>query len=169
MKVKLSIILFISAFRFVAIHSQNFLPSVDIQTLEGTTYNTSKMGNYKKPVIIIFWESFCKSSNAELDIIAENFTDWVEETGVTVIAVSIDDVKTQSKVQPLVSSKGWEFEFFMDVNRDFKRAMSVNICPHTFLLDNNGNVVWQMIGYAAGQEIELYENIKKLAKGGSID
>jgi hypothetical protein len=47
--------------------------------------------------------------------------------------------------------------------------MSVNTVPHTFLLNGKGEVVWQHTTYADGDEEELYEIVKKVAEGKSID
>lgn len=153
----------------IKVQAQSKLPSAQVQTLSGSSFNTSNISNNGKPIIIVFWESFCKSSNAMLDAIAENYADWQEETGVKIIIVAIDDAKTQAKVEPLVNSKSWEYEAYLDANRDFKRVMGVNSCPHTFLLDNNGNIVYQVTGYSSGQEDDLYEKVQKLSKGKSID
>jgi len=47
--------------------------------------------------------------------------------------------------------------------------MNVNNVPHTFLVDGNGNIVWQHNSYQPGDEDELYELVQKLAAGESID
>jgi peroxiredoxin len=98
-----------------------------------------------------------------LNTIHEIYETWQEETGVTVVAVSIDDEKTKSQVPVYVDGKGWEYLVLLDPNGDFKRAMGVNNVPHTFLVDTNGNVVYSHNSYAPGDEDKLYEEIKKLA------
>jgi hypothetical protein len=62
----------------------------------------------------------------------------------------------------MAKSKGWDFEILLDANGDFKRAMNVNMIPHTFLLDGNGKVVSQHTAYFEGAEFELYEKVKAL-------
>ena len=73
-----------------------------------------------------------------------------------------------NRVGPFVNGKGWEFEFYLDTNGDFKRAMNVINVPHTFLLDGTGKVVWQHTTYAEGDEEELFELIKKVATGKNV-
>jgi cytochrome c biogenesis protein CcmG, thiol:disulfide interchange protein DsbE len=149
--------------------SQNNLPAVTVQDIKGASFNTSQIQNNGKPIIISFWATWCKPCVAELTAIAENYADWQEETGVKLIAVSIDDARNVAKVEPFVSGKSWEYEVYCDPNGDFKRAMSVNTVPHTFLIDGQGNIVWQHNSYNPGDEDELYELTKKLSKGEKID
>jgi peroxiredoxin len=144
------------------------LPSVNIKTLDGQTINTQDISNDGKPVIISFWALWCKPCKKELDAFNENYEDWVDETGVKVYAISIDDSRSTAKVLPFVSGKDWEFEVLLDPNGDFKRAMNVNMIPHTFLLDGEGKIVYQHTSYYEGGEYELYELVKKVAKGESI-
>lgn len=153
--------------KFVA--AQNVLPSTTVKTVDSKTINTSTFSNAGKPMIISFWATWCKPCKKELDAIAEEYANWVKETGVKLIAVSIDDARGFSKVGPEVKTKGWDYEVYVDENQDFKRAMSVNSVPHTFVIDGKGNVVWQHNSYAEGDEDALYEVVKKVAKGEKVN
>ena len=146
----------------------NNLPSVDIKTLTGETFNTAGISN-NGPVFISFWATWCKPCIKELIAIDENYIDWQEETGLKVYAISIDDTKSTSRVAPFVNGRAWEFEVLLDVNSDFKRAMNVINVPHSFILDKDGNVVWQHTSYSPGDEDEIYKVIKKLAAGKEIN
>ncbi len=154
-------------FLLIAIHytsrSQEFkLPSVELKTVDGKKINTTEINNNGKPIIIDFWATWCKPCIMELNAIAEKYDDWKNETGVVLYAISIDDTKSMNRVAPLVNSKGWDFTVLLDPNSDFKRAMNVINIPHTFILDGNGNIVYQHTTYAEGDENKLYEIIKKL-------
>lgn len=144
------------------------IPAADVKTIDGKTINTSALSNNGKPIIISFWATWCKPCKKELDAISEQYEDWVEQTGVKLIAVSIDDSRSASKVGADVKSKDWKFDIYIDENQDFKRAMSVNNVPHTFIIDGKGNIVWQHNSYAEGDEEALYEAVKKVAKGEKI-
>ena len=146
----------------------NKLPSVNIKTLEGGTFNTKDISNDGKPIIISFWALWCKPCKKELDAYNDNYEDWQEETGVKIIAISIDDARSTAKVMPFVNGKDWDFDVLLDPNGDFKRAMSVNMVPHTFILDGDGNIVYQHTSYYEGLEDEIFELVEKVAAGEDI-
>lgn len=139
------------------------LPAVDIQTIDGKVFNTSEIQNDGKPVIVSLWATWCKPCIAELLAIADEYEDWVEETGVKLYAVAIDDAKTSARVAPFVKGKGWDYTVLLDVNSDFKRAMNVNDVPYMCILNGKGEIVWQHTSYAPGSEQEVYEVVKRLA------
>ena len=138
------------------------LPSVNVKTLEGNQFNFKNMDNNGYPMVISFWATWCKPCTKELNNIAELYEDWQDETNVKLVAVSIDDRRSQSKVAPYVNSSGWEYEIYIDPNSDLKRAMGVSTVPHTFLLDKNKQIIWQHRGYVEGDEYELFDEILKL-------
>jgi peroxiredoxin len=147
----------------VLMAQQSDIPSVTLKTLDGKNFNTSDIKNGGKPIILSFWALWCKPCQKELDAFNELYDEWQEETGVKIVAVSIDDSRSTSRVMPFVNGKGWEFEVLLDPNGDLKRAMNVNMIPHTFLIDGNGKIVAQHTSYFDGAELELYAKVKKLA------
>jgi cytochrome c biogenesis protein CcmG/thiol:disulfide interchange protein DsbE len=141
------------------------IPAATVKKLDGTKVNSNTFVNDGKPIIISFWATWCKPCKKELDAIAEEYETWTKETGVKLIAISIDDVRSSAKVSTDVKTKGWKYEVYLDENQDFKRAMNVNNVPHTFLVNGKGEIVWSHNSYIEGDEEKLYENVKKLVKG----
>ncbi len=148
--------------------STRTMPSVQIKTLEGKTVLASEISNDGKPMIVSFWATWCKPCIRELNTIADVYEEWQEETGVKLIAISIDDTRSQSKVRPYVNGKGWEYEFYTDSNSDLKRAMNVNEIPCVFILDGKGNIVWQHTSFAEGGELKLINIVKKVIAGEDV-
>ena len=140
------------------------LPNIEVKTLKGDAFNISELDNDGKPIVISFWATWCKPCKKELNNISEVYTDWQDETGVKLVAISIDDSRSMSKVAPYINSSDWEYEVYLDPNADLKRAMGVSTVPHTFLLNGKKEIVWQHRGYIEGDEQGLYEKIIELVK-----
>ncbi len=137
------------------------VPAVDLKDIEGKTINTGKF-DHDGPIIISFWATWCSPCKKELNAIAEEYDDWVDETNVKLIAVSIDDERTRSRVAPYVNGQGWDYQVLLDPNSEFRRAMGVNNVPHTFVIDKNGKIVYSHNNYSPGDEEALYEFIVSL-------
>lgn len=138
------------------------LPSVNLKDIEGKTVNTATLSNDGKPFIIDFFATWCKPCNRELKAIAEVYDDWQKETGVKVIAISIDQAQNINKVKPLVDSYGWEYQVLLDPNSEFKRAMGVQMIPAVFVIDGNGKIALFHNGYTEGGEQELIAKVREL-------
>jgi peroxiredoxin len=137
------------------------IPAVKLKDMKGKVFNTAELG-LEGPIVFSFWATWCAPCKKELNTIHDLYDDWKEETGVTLVAVSIDDEKTKSQVPVYVNGKAWDYMVLMDPNGDFKRAMGVNNVPHTFLVDKEGNIVYSHNNYAPGDEEKLYQEIKKI-------
>jgi cytochrome c biogenesis protein CcmG, thiol:disulfide interchange protein DsbE len=148
--------------------NKQHMPSIDVKKLDGSVFNTGKLSNEGKPMLVDFWATWCGPCKAELNAIADLYSDWQKETGVKLVAVSIDDARNMEKVGPYVNGKNWEYEVLLDPNGDLKRAMNVNNVPHIFLLDGKGDIVWQQNSSSPGDEEKIYELVKKVAKGEEI-
>jgi len=148
--------------------AQNKIPAVDVKKVAGENFNTADLNNDGKPMIISFWATWCKPCVQELNTIAEEYEEWQKETGVKLIAISTDDSRNSARVAPFVNARSWEYEVYLDPNGDFKRALNVNNIPHTFLVNGKGEIVWQHNSYTPGDEEELYQLLKKTAKGESL-
>ena len=145
--------------------SKSELPSITVKTLEGKSIKASEFSNEGKPYVICFWATWCKPCMMELNAMAEQYEKWQEETGIKIYAVSIDDARTCPKVKPLVSGSDWPYEVILDQNSELKRALGVNNPPHTFIINEKGEIVWQHIGYAPGDEENMIEAFRKVIKG----
>lgn len=145
---------------FVASYAQ--LPSVTLKDISGKVVDTAKLNNDGKPFIISFFATWCKPCNRELNAIHEVYPDWQDETGVKVVAISIDQAQNVAKVKPLVDGYGWEYEVLLDPNGDFKRAMGVNMIPAVFIIDGDGKIAESRSGYTDGSESHLIEKVREL-------
>ena len=149
---------------FLSVSAFAELPSVQLKDIDGKRVDTAKLNNDGKPYIISFFATWCKPCLRELDAVNEVYADWQDETGVKLIAVSIDKAQDESKVKPLVNSKGYEYQVLLDPKGDFKRAMGVNMVPTVFIIDGKNNIVETRTQYTDGSEEHLIEAVRALLK-----
>ena len=158
-KIALILCLFVSFSSF----SQNEIPNIDVKTLDGKTVNIKEVVNQDNVVIISLWATWCVPCIKELDAISEVYDEWQEETGVQLIAVSVDDSRTVKRVKSLINGKGWDYNVLLDTNNDLKRALGASTVPLTLVIKDN-KIVLRHSGYSPGAEAELYEKVKELSK-----
>ena len=142
---------------------ESTLPVVNVKNLNGETVSTATIGTDGKPTVVSFWATWCKPCMTELTAYDELYEKWRDEIGAEVYAISIDDSRNVRKVPAFVNGRGWEFTVLLDENQDFKRAMNVNNVPHTFIVVD-GKIVWSHPAFAAGDEVEIEEELKKYSK-----
>lgn len=142
------------------------LPSVQLKDMEGNVVNTAHLG-FDGPVVISFWATWCSPCKKELNAIHAKYNDWQNETGVSFVAVSIDDEKTMASVPLYVKAKEWNYTVLMDTKGELKEAMAVDNVPHTFVIDRDGKIVYSHNNYVAGDEEKLYDILLKLKEAES--
>lgn len=145
-----------------SVFSQKELPSVSISTLDNKSVNVKTDFNEKDKIYIYsFWATWCTPCIAELEAISEHYEDWKKELNIELIAVSIDDARTQKRVKPLLNGKAWTYTILLDSNQDLKRALSIVNVPYSVIVKNQ-EIVKILNGYTQGSEEELHEVLKSL-------
>ncbi|MCZ8197685.1 MAG: TlpA disulfide reductase family protein [Flavobacterium sp.] len=145
-----------------SVFSQKELPSVSITTLDNKSVNVKTDFNEQDKIYIYsFWATWCTPCIAELEAISEHYEDWKKELNIELIAVSIDDARTQKRVKPLLNGKDWTYTILLDSNQDLKRALSIVNVPYSIVVKNQ-KIVKILNGYTQGSEEELHEVLKSL-------
>jgi len=155
---------FIFCLLFIGINlnAQSNLPNVPLTNLEGKKVSSTADFSEKDQLYVFsFWATWCTPCISELDEINDLMPEWKKEVDFKMVAVSIDDSRTQKRVKPLINGKGWEFDILLDSNQDFKRALSIVNVPYTIVVKNN-KIVHVQNGYVPGNEVELLEKLKSL-------
>lgn len=148
-------ILFSLFFVLLGLHCMAVLPEIMLRDVDGHEVNVADLGQSGKPVIISFFATWCKPCMRELSAIHEFYADWQEETGVEMYIVATDQAQDIHKVKPLVDGNGWEYHVLLDPSGAFKRAMNVQSIPHMFVINSKGKIVFNHVGYSAGDEEEI--------------
>ncbi len=141
--------------------AQAQMPAVTLNDIDGNAVRTDTLAHPGHPVIVSFFATWCKPCQRELSAIAEVYDDWQEETGVEVVAVSIDEAQSANRVKPLVAANGWPYRVLLDPNGELKRALGIQLIPYVVVLDENGKMIYKHNGYTDGAENELLEVLTK--------
>lgn len=142
--------------------AQKAMPSVSLKSVNNKRYNVKNDFNKKDKIYVFaFWATWCAPCINELDAIKEHYSEWSKEIDMEVVAVSIDDTRTQKRVKPLLNGKNWPYTILLDTNQDLKRALSIVNVPYTIVVKNK-KVVYIHNGYSQGAEKELYNKLKEL-------
>jgi cytochrome c biogenesis protein CcmG, thiol:disulfide interchange protein DsbE len=154
----IALVLLASSFSLAA---QNELPDVKIRELSGKEISFNTFGNSDTAIIVSLWATWCIPCITELEAINDQYDERQKETPFKLIAISVDDTRTSSRVRSFVTGKGWEFPIYLDRNNDLKRALNIIDVPHTLII-KNGKIVYQHNGYVPGNEEELFAKLKSI-------
>ncbi len=156
---KLFLLLLFVSFNLFA---QKSLPDLNLNSIDGKQVSLKNDFSEKDKIYVFsFWATWCGPCINELDELNDLQLDWKKVVNFEIIAVSTDDARTQKRVKPLVNGKGWDYKILLDLNQDFKRALSIANIPYTIVVKNN-QIVHIQNGYVPGNEIELFDKLKTL-------
>ena len=144
------------------LNAQTNLPNIQLSNLEGKKVSSTADYSEKDQLYVFsFWATWCTPCISELDEINDLMSEWKKEVAFKLIAISIDDSRTQKRVKPLINGKGWGFDILLDTNQDFKRALGIVNVPYLIVVKNN-KIVHIQNGYVPGNELDLLEKLKTL-------
>lgn len=145
-----------------SVTSQTQMPNVTLKNLDNVLLNVKNdFSETDKIYVFSFWATWCAPCINELQTINDVYADWKEELNVEVIAVSVDDTRTQKRVTPLVNGKGWPYTILLDSNQELKRALSITNVPFLIVVLNK-EIKFIHNGYSEGSVEELFEELKTL-------
>jgi peroxiredoxin len=144
------------------ISAQKTIPDIAIKTLNGKKASSINFDNDGNAYVLCFFATWCKPCLQELSAIADEYEDWQEESNFKLIAISVDDSKSNARLKSLVNGKDWPFEVYSDSNSDLKRALNVSSIPHAMIINNKNEVIYEKASYTTGSEFELYKKFLKI-------
>ncbi|MBK7224051.1 MAG: redoxin domain-containing protein [Saprospiraceae bacterium] len=102
------------------------------------------------------------SLQKELDAIKD--LTLIGKEGIGLLAITIDNAQQLNKVKPLIQQKGWSYQVLSDINSESLRVLSFQTIPQTFIVNQEGMIIYSHSGYSPGDEFELEKKLKSLNK-----
>ena len=118
------------------------------------------------PVIIDFWATWCKSCDKALDMLQKLYATY-KDSGLNVLAITVDSPDKISRIKPLASSRKWEFPILMDPDKKVKTLYRVMVLPTLFVLNRDGEIVYHHVGYNPRERSKLEEVLLPLFRTAS--
>jgi hypothetical protein len=135
------------------------IPDVKLRDVDGNLVSAAQIAIPGTSTLIIFWKSSSNKCCDNLDMLQDAWDETLNKAGVRLVAICVDCNGGWSHVKPIVDGNSWDFDTYIDVNGDFKRAMSVADVPCTMLFDQDQNLVCRYNSVCAGSQEFLCKNI----------
>lgn len=142
--------------------SQKNIPNTQLKSNTGKLIDLREFSN-NKTVVLLFWATWCVPCINEMNAINEVYSEWREETNLVILAITVDDYRTVSRVMPLVRGYNWDYEILFDTNQELKRSLNVLNIPYQIAI-HNGSIFYRHTGYIHGQENILINAVREHLK-----
>lgn len=110
-------------------------------------------------VIVEFWSTTCEACKEELPHLNDLYLEYRDD-GLIAIAISVDSARLEKEVKPFIQGHGYKFKVLLDPDKEAYRGFHVASIPMTFIIDEDGKIVYTHLGYNAGDEEVIEEEIK---------
>ena len=150
--------IFLSSFGSTSIKQ---FPDSKVKTLNGQTVRMYDYFQKKDLTIVSFWASWCSPCKRELDAISELYDGWKEKYNVQLIAITIDNARSLSKVRGIKASRQWDYIILSDQNQRLQSSLNFRSIPQSFVVNSKGQILREHTGYINGDELLLGKDLEK--------
>jgi len=125
---------------------------------------TVKIGDYKgKLVLINFFATWCGPCNMELPLVQKQIWEKYKDHGKFAFFV-FGREEGWDILDPFKQKKGFTFPMLPDLNREIFKKFATQSIPRNVIADENGNIIYQSIGFSEKEFGEMLNFIDKHMK-----
>lgn len=137
---------------------------IDIQVTQtdGQTVPLSTIIPKDKNYIISIMASWCAPCRTELNAFQKVADEWAEELNTEIVAISIEKPSDTHKLISLVKKQNWTMQIVHDRMAYTSRELEVFDIPHTYLVNQSGEIVYHTEGYSSNLIDQYKAEIEKL-------
>ncbi|HKK88814.1 MAG TPA: TlpA disulfide reductase family protein [Saprospiraceae bacterium] len=145
---------------FFAAPSFGQLDQLEITDADGNQLMLDSYLDDDRNHLIIFWASWCSICRNELGRIESFYDSWLNEYNTEVIAISMDSQSGRASARQLFENNDYPYDLIFAPASDVRDALGISSQPHTYLVDQDMNVVFYKRGFSSGDENELDAEIR---------
>lgn len=152
----------ICSFLWAENNAKTTVPNLVIELLDGKRSTLDELVK-KGPVFVDFWATWCAPCKKEL-VHVNRFQQIYADSGLTILAMSVDDTRSLSKVKSFIHAKKYNFLVGLDPKKEIAEKLNALLMPTSMILNEKREVVWFHQGYIPGDEVKMEEEITKALK-----
>lgn len=136
-----------------------FVPSYKLKDIDGKEIDIQDSIK-EKNTVMVFWASWSSPAKRELDLISKYQQDWQTNYDVQIVAVNVDELKTQKRAIDYANSKKqtWKYMFLFDPSAGLKISETV------LFVNAKGEIVFEVWPFTPGDELEYDKKVKEIFK-----
>ncbi len=120
------------------------------------------LADYKgKPVIVNFWATWCPPCRKEIPSMNRAWHK-IKDEGIAMVAINVGE--SADEVFAFTAEYPIDFTVLLDDVGKVSGMWPIQGLPTTFILDTEGNLVYQAIGGREWDEDEILDQVRKLKK-----
>ncbi|MBA4318153.1 MAG: protein-disulfide isomerase [Flavobacterium sp.] len=136
------------------------VPAFKVTALDGKTIDITAMKG--KVVLLNFFATWCGPCMQEMPLVEKEIWQKLKSDNFVVLAVGREH-STEELIK-FNKEKGFTFLIAPDLKRGVYSLFAKELIPRTYVIDKNGKIAFQSIGYDAKEFNNMIEEIKKLLK-----
>ncbi|MBF0193074.1 MAG: TlpA family protein disulfide reductase [Magnetococcales bacterium] len=132
-------------------------PDLMLTDIDGKHHDIT---NYRGKVVLVnFWATWCPPCRSEMPSM-QRVWDKFKDKGFVILAVDVGE--KADDIIPFAMEYDLEFPIVLDNNDKTARAWKVRGMPTSFLVDKQGNIVYQALGGREWDDVKIIEIIQNL-------
>ncbi len=125
-------------------------PNFTLKTADGATIELAKLKG--KTVVVNFWATWCGPCRAEIPGFLEVYAKY-KSKGLEIVGVSLDQGGWDD-VKPFVKKLNISYPIVLGNDKVSRLYGNIEAIPTTFIVDKNGMIVDQHVGYMRAEDFE---------------
>lgn len=115
------------------------IPNFRAKVLGENRYKTYE-ADYKNEVVLLnIWGTFCPPCIVEMPSLEKLYQTY-KDSGLKLVAVSIDDAVSEDSIKAFARNLGVSFEILHDPTHEIERVLQVTGYPETFVIGSEGTI-----------------------------